>query len=424
MRWGPAIAGKRGRCKCGAAIQVPASIAPAVPVEQEEDLLSALEVPIKPIVEPNSYANEPTYAAATTAAPTLAYARPAALPGAASEKTKELVREIYIPMGVLVLGYAGILAFLAYHGAFLFAAIFGTMILASVLMVAKTLVLSVWAWAKARTNGGSFGHPLGTVLKIAGLVVSLDAATLWAIQIMMATGVISGRHYVRGTVTILFLATFAIAAVISYLAYGLRDDEATFFSRFMASGNLTMNVLLLVVGLSIARSAATAARQANYAPAVQAASEDDDGTGAPTLRPPVRVVLTPADRRIDNYMLNNAPYVVPPKEWPKSPVYKPEDAPVGPFLAQLAATGSPQVRVDTLARRGGVIRIIVELPTDPDRRDACCGLATDFRTANPQTLLLPEPPTNARFMVIDVIAGPSLHALPTSQPATTRSTAD
>ena len=67
---------------------------------------------------------------------------------------------------------------------------------------------------------------------------------------------------------------------------------------------------------------------------------------------------------------------------------------------------------------------LLSFHTNPDRRDACCALAADFRTANPQTTLHPEPPTNARFMVIDVTAGPSLHALSTSQPATTRPTSD
>ncbi|HEY2587097.1 MAG TPA: hypothetical protein VGI81_15225 [Tepidisphaeraceae bacterium] len=58
------------------------------------------------------------------------------------------------------------------------------------------------------------------------------------------------------------------------------------------------------------------------------------------------------------------------------------------------ATRSPQVRVDTLDRRGGVIRILVERPTGVAQRDARRGLATDFRAANPQaTTLKPEPPT-------------------------------
>lgn len=227
-----------------------------------------------------------------------------------------------------------------------------------------------------------------------------------------------GRIYIRNIKYLLFMllaVTFVVALIVSYGAFGLRDDEAGFFSKFMAGGNLTMNVVLLIVVASMASSVAQQARtNAALASKLAAAAK-------PRV---VRVVLTPTDRELDNYMLTNAPYVLPPKEWPKSPVYKPEDAPVGPFLEQLEATGSPQVRVDTLARRSGVIRIIVELPTDPDRRDACCGLATDFRTANPQTTLEPEPPTDARFMEIDVAAGPSLHALPTSQPTTTRPTVD
>ena len=92
MKWSPAIAGKRGRCKCGATVQVRATVEP--PVEAEDDLLSALEKPIRPVVEPSAYANEPSVALPPPAPPP-AYARPA--PQAqASLASKELVREIYI----------------------------------------------------------------------------------------------------------------------------------------------------------------------------------------------------------------------------------------------------------------------------------------------------------------------------------------
>jgi len=70
MKWSPAIAGKRGKCKCGATIEVPRSIEPPA----EEDRLGALDIPLQPVEEssqaapasaPLSYATRPARAGAT-----------------------------------------------------------------------------------------------------------------------------------------------------------------------------------------------------------------------------------------------------------------------------------------------------------------------------------------------------------------------
>ena len=295
MNWSPALAGKRGRCKCGATVQVPATVEAQAGLDAEEDLLSALETPIRPVVQPTQYAHQPVLAAP------LAYARQApprdASAGAAMH---ELAREFYIPAVVLAVGFGCILGWLAHHGRFIFAAVVIVMFLAGLLMIGKTVALSLFAWFLARSNGGSFGHPLGTILKIAGLVVTLDAATLWALSGMVATGAITRRGglYPIHTIVLLF-----------------KD----------------------------------------------------------------------------------------PQEWETSIAYGRKNVPVSNLLDKLSVAGASRLYVDTAVARAGVTRIYVDLPETPQKRDACFAVAVDWTQSNPKTIVMPQPPTAARFMQIDIM---------------------
>lgn len=393
MKWSPAIAGKRGRCKCGATVQVPNAIEP--PVEAEDDLLSALEKPIKPVVEPDAYANVPPQA------PTLSYERPAPQRESA-ETSRELLREIYIPVGVVILGYAGTLAWVGYHGRLVFAAVATTVILASLLMVIKTVALSLFALYLARNSGGSFGHPVGTVLKIAGLVVSLDAATLWAISAMVVLGAITprGGFYPIKTLLVLFFATLVVAALIAQLVYGLHGDEANFFSRFMAGGNLAINVLLVIVLAVVAHNAATARRQAQARAA--AAAAQTSSISSPTSSSSSTMQETDADRAI-KLRLSKNPLITDLQGWKTSIAFRKSDVPLSRFLERVYVAGATKVYVDTSG--GGVSRIYVDLPSDRQQRDACFEIITAYSTQNRNMVVKPSPPTAARFLEINIRRG-------------------
>lgn len=394
MKWSPAIAGRRGRCRCGATVQVPNAIEP--PAEAEDDLLSALEKPIRPVVEPDAYVNLPR-------APTLAYERPAPRPETFGE-SKDLVREIYVPVGVVILGYAGTLAWVGYHGGLVFAAVATTVIvLATVLMVIKTAVLSAFAWYLSRQSGGSFGHPVGTIVKIAGLVVALDAATLWAISAMVALGAITprGGFYPVKTLVVLFLATLVVAALIAQLVYGLHGDEANFFSRFMAGGNLCINVVLVIVLTVVAHNAATARRQAQARAAASAAQTLNTTPQASSTSSPSSIVAeTDADRAIKLRLSKNNPFITDLQEWKTSLAFRKSDVPLDRFLERVYVAGATKVYIDTSG--GGFTRAYVDLPGDRQHRDACFDIVTDARAQNRNMVVKPIPPTTARFLEIDV----------------------
>lgn len=65
MRWSPAIAGRTGRCKCGAVVRVPEAIEPPA----EVDLLDALAQPTAPVVEASIAYNAPAHSASVLARP-------------------------------------------------------------------------------------------------------------------------------------------------------------------------------------------------------------------------------------------------------------------------------------------------------------------------------------------------------------------
>jgi hypothetical protein len=393
MNWSPAIAGKRGRCKCGATVQIPARLETPAESDTGDDLLSALEIPIRPIEQPTQYAHQPVLAAP------LAYATPA--PRAASAAAlPELAREFYIPAVVLVVGFGSILGWLAHHGRFVFAAVVIVMFLAGLLMIGKTVALSLFAWFLARNNGGSFGHPLGTILKIAGLVVTLDAATLWALSGMVATGAITrrGGFYPIHTIILLFLVTFVVALLIAHIVYRLDEDEAKLFGRFIAGGNLAINVVLVFILVVIGQNAANARR----ARAAAVASASSANSPASTL-PSSGIIETAADRRIESRLSKGAMFIKDPQEWETSIAYGRKNIPVSNLLDQLSVAGASRIYVDTAPARAGITRIYVDLPETPAQRDACFAVAAEWTQNNPKTIVTPQPPTTARFMQIDIL---------------------
>lgn len=105
----------------------------------------------------------------------------------------ELLREFILPAVVLVLGFVAMMGWLSYHGSLVAVAVVTVLFLATVAMVVKTIILSLFAWYLAGKTGGSFGNPLSTILKIAGLVVALDAAIVWTLNAMVGLGMITRR---------------------------------------------------------------------------------------------------------------------------------------------------------------------------------------------------------------------------------------
>lgn len=397
MRWTAAIAGKSGRCKCGATVRVPKEIEPPA----EIDLLDALAQSTTPVVESNIGYNAPPPVAAS-AAPAVPLQYQPQRPKAAGSSggnpfSLELLREFYFPGAVLILGYVAMMAWLGYHGSLIAVAVITVLFLATLAMVVKTIILSLFAWYLASKTGGSFGNPLSTILKVAALVVALDAAIVWTLNAMVGLGMITrrGETYVVWVPLLdLFVVTLVVAALISRFLYGLRGAEANLFSRFIAGGNLAINLLVIFVLVMIGRSIANSAAQARLAPSVSVApaggltvsappvngalggnSSSPNSSSAnssagnspmasssaanapaaipavPTTTPsaPAPVALDDAlDRVIAMKLSKRGAVLMEGRDWVTSPQFRPQERPIGQLINQMYNLRSPKVYVETL----------------------------------------------------------------------------
>ena len=59
---------------------------------------------------------------------------------------------------------------------------------------------------------------------------------------------------------LLFLVTFVVALLIAHLVYRLDADEAKLFGRFIAGGNLAINIVLVIIIAAMAHAAVDARR--------------------------------------------------------------------------------------------------------------------------------------------------------------------
>lgn len=403
MRWSAAIAGKTGRCKCGAAVRVPREIEPPADL----DLLDALAEPTAPVVEANIAYNAPPPVPAVP----LQYqpVRPQAAGNPAGIVfTPELLYEFILPGVVLVLGFVAMMGWLSFHGSLVAAAVIVVLFLATVAMVVKTIVLSLFAWYLASKTGGSFGNPLSTILKIAALVVALDAAIVWTLNAMVGLGMITRRgetYVVWAPLVDLFLVTLVAAALISRFVYGLRGDEAKLFSRFVAGGNLVINVLVFFVLYALAVSAAQSARQARAYSSAYAAPAASSPVATTSPSPQV-VTETMLDRQISARLGQQAMRVMEGRDWETSPQFHSQDRPIGQLINQMYNFRAPKVYVETLLGRAGlnagIVVIDIELPASAQDREGCFSAVAGFEKTNKRCLVFPPLPTTGRFIEIRV----------------------
>jgi hypothetical protein len=310
-------------------------------------------------------------------------------------------------LGVLVFGFAAILAWLEFHGRFVVQAIVLMVLLAGTAMVVKTIMLSLLAWYIASTSGGSFGNPLTTILKIAGLIVGLDAATLWTWTAMVAVGAItpSGQFYIGKTLLVLFLVTLVAAAIVAQLLYGLHGDEANLFSRFIAGGNLVMNVLLLVGLVVVVHALANAVLHAKAVAANSiptSANQPQTASSASAAN-----ITTDADRQIASRIGRGDPSILEGRDWEMSILFGKKEKPLGALIDQMYIAGAMKVYVDTFGDgrtdpTAGPAKIYVELPSSTEQRAACFDLAGEFQDQNRNVIAPVTTPKSARFLEMDM----------------------
>lgn len=324
-------------------------------------------------------------------------------PAAYRADPSELVREFYVPAGMLVFGLVAMLGWLAYHGTFFIAAIIILMFVVAIGMILKTAALSLLAWYQTGQSGGTMGNPLSMILKTAALVVTLDAAVLWTWSGMIAVGAIApvGRLYPL-TLIVVVLVQVLGAAVISQLVYGLSGHQANVFCRHIAGGNVVINGVVLVLLIVVFHPVATGLRRPRtpaLAPTRVVAPAAAPGTTA--------VITSPTDRRIESRLAHGGVAIMEGEEWKTSIQFRKADRPVGKLIDQLYNAGAAKVLVDQTSgsrRVAGGPAVYVELPDDSRQRAACLGVVAVFEKASPRSRISPSSPTTERFIEVDAAA--------------------
>ena len=249
-KWKPELVGKRAKCACGSAIVVPAAEAPIPDFDRLYDFAEPQEPPVaaKATVLPPTPVQPPSRAIPYRSAP------PAAKPNATDGELSTF-RDLYLPVGLLGLGFAAMMGWAvegigAGTAGAVFIAVFTVIstVVKTAILLGLAMIIAPWAGIIYRGVGKG-------ALKLAAIIVFTDAADLWLDFIMRATG---ARR--PGYISLrLIFASLALAAVlIGFLARLLFDTDAeetkTFamplaiLSQFIG---FVMKVIVVVVILAI-----------------------------------------------------------------------------------------------------------------------------------------------------------------------------
>jgi hypothetical protein len=305
---------------------------------------------------------------------------------------------------------------LGFEGDFFGRAVVRVIFVSGTVMVIKTAVLTFLAWAFATQSGRDVGNPMPFVLKVAGLIIFLDAAILWVWAAMHAAGAdMTSRGFVSlAMILIMLVVTVLAAAIVVRGAYGLSGDQAKYIGRFVAFGNLIMNliivagVLIILTAMHKARAATAAAQQAIITAAqVQAqtqaqASQPQVATSLPSPSPTVS-----GDRPIAARIARGDPFVLEGHQWQQTHPSVGKDRFTSNLVDQLYNAGAERVYVDVFGPIDAASstprpRIYVELPPDEPKRSACVDAAHAYQLQHDLDQTPADDSGLGRYLVIEL----------------------
>jgi hypothetical protein len=394
LKWKPAIAGKVGKCGCGAKVRAPEML-------DEPDDVSLLY----DLAGPDKQPDEPPVAAIAPPVVSVEYAtgRTQADTDESSIDSADLLHEVYLPLAVLLAGFVAILVWTAVihpsrHEAFslAFMSAFNC-----ITLFIKTVAISLLIWYIAKRNDGSLGNPITLVLKIASLIIFLDAAETWIREILKATGAITPAG--KGPLAVIgcsLLVSFVIAVLISQFVYRLEGPAAKIFGRVIAVGNWAMNwIFIFLLGIlatslthAAARArAAAAAPPQNFLPAIQTSPTISSGT--PLTVQQGQTAPTAMDEQISQEIKQNPFRFQEGYAWCRSGAADDADK---KLINDMYVAGADKVYM-------GGFTMYAQLPADPAKREACLDVAHEFRTGNGIPDDAATNSLNSQYVVINLL---------------------
>jgi hypothetical protein len=389
------MAGKAARCACGAIVHVPkkAMTVAVGPVPSVSTTL-ATQVSTSNQVDDRHQRSVIDYQGITNV-------KPASPPYDLADR----IRDIYLPTGLLILGFLTSLVWIVHQGRWgtresmvIFELAYGAMLI-------KVAILSLLAWLIASKTGGSFGTPAATILKISALVVLLDAVFLWLRTGMIDTRMMSpsGRGP-GGTIVLQLLVLVFTALFVTHFIYKLDDEEATTFGCLMAIGNVVVNTMLvLAVAAGLHLLIAAKARTATVV-----SLPPTNKTLATVRSSDTAITPTTADRQIANRISLGIPVVFEGREWKQMFVLHDSTKPMSDLIDQMYAAGALKVYIDMAEDPAAhmpehhAAKAYVELPIEGAQRTACAEVARAYRGKDGLAPVFPTAPATGKFLTIDL----------------------
>jgi hypothetical protein len=381
--WTIALAGRKGKCKCGQMMSIPSS-PPAPPEPVEDDMYSLADVvgmerdavaraPVK-IVDP------PPIAAAAVAAPMgsaggipLAYQRGPTRQDRRRDASAVVIdpkRDFYVPIGMLLTGIVLSLGFVAVRNGLSPVGIVGASIGLVIGTFIETVILVIFALVAAGPLGVSFGGIGTAILKLAATVVVCDAV-LAIVNGLLARliGPFAGGILGVG------LIGLPVAALVYWISL------TYLFS--MDSGDAWMVVIILCVVYNALRWALVIALAALFVGAI-GMHGGPNFAGATPIAPAAGSTAYDQISEIQDAQAQHT--LKEGKQYVLSHGLKVEGVPVNAWYQ----AGCPNVWFQTsrdINGHGQAFQMVVQLPPDKLSRDKCFKIAKAYYDGNNQSYL-------------------------------------
>jgi hypothetical protein len=384
MTWKQEYAGRRIKCKrCGHAMVIPAQPGrPEPEPEPQEDDLYALS-DLASDARAAAASLPPTIVEAVAAAPVAAKKPPRSgiplayqqgpTPGdrrrAAADSQIDPTRDLYVPIGLLLVGTVLHIGFYAIHYNLGGIAIISTSIGLTIMTLLETTVLFGFALAIAGPLGVSFGGVGTAILKLAAIAVFCDGLTTWADGLfakyaghmasggLMSFGVI-GFPIALGVYWTLLIYLFSMDPGDSWLVVVI----LAVFSRIL---RIVLLLLLLRLILSFGGIAASA-------------------VGLPSMGS--AQVTNPIIDEIEDAKAQNVLHEA--RKYASDNGRRAES----PSIDAWYAAGATNVWFQTsrdINGHGDAFRMVVELPDDKTSRAKCYDAAKAYMNGNGESFMVP-----------------------------------
>jgi len=397
--WKPAIAGKSGKCSaCGQTIKIPATAPEPDPLDGLYDLAEPAATSSAPAaVAQRVVPVDSTMSASAGTSRAIEYQHTTPRDKREAERftyddLTDPVRDLYVPVGLLVAGFFGAIAWAIYHFSGKTSGMVAVTVLLGTTTVVKTAVMVGLAIIVAPKMGISFGTLWTGVMKFAGILIFTDMALLWVNSLIGSIGGAGGRTmYVPGTFRINLLLATGLITVSSFYLFDMDGSETGMFALPMALVSRVVDFVVYMIILGVLHGIVTAAGARGARPsAISISTSGNAGAVATTQQQTVgssssaataTPVATQLDTEIQRRIQRGKGGIREGRDWELHQIV--EDRATKHLIEDMYNAGAMKVHIDSLLS-GGLTPALayIELPTDPARRGACTEVAKKYYADN------------------------------------------